>query len=192
MAICLLNGFAYPQHERLLAKIAQAAYPDLVISVSHQVAGEIREYERTSTTTVDAYVKPMVRRYVGRLSDEMAELGLKPQVAMMLSHGGDRSGAEQPILPGSNDRPARRQAPSRRSRTTMYTPNAVAFDMGGTTAKISVIRNGEPAVTNAFEVGHVHRFKQAVAACLYKYPQSGCSKLAPGAAASPMLTIWAC
>ena len=63
-------------------------YPDLVISVSHQVAGEIREYERTSTTTVDAYVKPMVRRYVGRLSDEMAELGLKPQVAMMLSHGG--------------------------------------------------------------------------------------------------------
>ena len=88
LAICLLNGFAYPQHERHLVEIAQAIYPDLIISVSHQVAGEIREYERSSTTSVDAYVKPMVNRYVERLSDELARLGLEPQVAMMLSHGG--------------------------------------------------------------------------------------------------------
>ena len=88
LAICLLNGFAYPQHERRLVEIAQAIYPDLTISVSHQVAGEIREYERSSTTSVDAYVKPMVHRYVDRLSDELSMLGLEPQVAMMLSHGG--------------------------------------------------------------------------------------------------------
>ena len=164
VAICLLNGFAYPQHERRLAKIAQEAYPDLVISVSHQVAGEIREYERTSTTTVDAYVKPMVRRYVGRLSDEMAELGLKPQVAMMLSHGGigpARDVSESfPVRMIESGPAAGAIAAAHFARTTMHTPNAVAFDMGGTTAKISLIRNGEPAVTNAFEVGHVHRFKR--------------------------------
>ena len=164
VAICLLNGFAYPQHERRLAKIAQETFPDLVISVSHQVAGEIREYERTSTTTVDAYVKPMVRRYVGRLSDEMAELGLKPQVAMMLSHGGigpARDVSESfPVRMIESGPAAGAIAAAHFARTTMHTPNAVAFDMGGTTAKISLIRNGEPAVTNAFEVGHVHRFKR--------------------------------
>ena len=82
---------------------------------------------------------------------------------MMLSHGG--IGPARMFLESFPVRMiewAWRQAPSRRLilRTTMHTPNAVAFDMGGTTAKISLIRNGEPAVTNAFEVGHVHRFKR--------------------------------
>ena len=164
LAICLLNGFAYPQHERRLVEIAEAAYPDLVISVSHQVAGEIREYERSSTTAVDAYVKPMVRRYVGRLSDELAALGLEPQVAMMLSHGGIGPAREVadsfPVRMIESGPAAGAIAAAHFARTALEVPDAVAFDMGGTTAKISVIRNGEPAVTNAFEVGHVHRFKR--------------------------------
>ena len=106
------------------------------------MAGE-REYERTSTTTVDAYVKPMVRRYVGRLSDEMAELA-KPQVAMMLSRMADRSGADVPesfpVRMIESGPAAGAIAAAHFARTTMHTPNAVAFDMGGTTAKISLIR----------------------------------------------------
>ncbi len=164
VAICLLNGFAYPQHERRLAKIARTAYPNLVVSVSHQVAGEIREYERTSTTAVDAYVKPMVCRYVGRLSDELTALGLEPQLAMMLSHGGigpARDVSESfPVRMIESGPAAGAIAAAHFARNAMEIPDAVAFDMGGTTAKISVIRDGEPAVTNAFEVGHVHRFKR--------------------------------
>ncbi len=164
LAICLLNGFAYPQHERHLVDIAQAIYPDLIISVSHQVAGEIREYERSSTTSVDAYVKPMVNRYVERLSDELARLGLEPQVAMMLSHGGVGPAREVsrsfPVRMIESGPAAGAIAAAHFARTALETPNAVAFDMGGTTAKISVIRDGEPAVTNAFEVAHVHRFKR--------------------------------
>ncbi len=96
LAICLLNSIAAPEHERRLAEIGQRLYPDLAISVSHDVAGEIREYERTSTTVVDAYVKPMVRRYVGRLSDGLRDLGLKPRIAMMLSQGGVGPALEVP------------------------------------------------------------------------------------------------
>ena len=164
LAICLLNGFAYPQHERRLVEIAQTIYPDLIISVSHQVAGEIREYERSSTTSVDAYVKPMVNRYVERLSDELARLGLEPQVAMMLSHGGVGPAREVsrsfPVRMIESGPAAGAIAAAHFARTALETPNAVAFDMGGTTAKISVIREGKPTVTNAFEVAHVHRFKR--------------------------------
>lgn len=164
LAICLLNGFAYPEHERRLVEMARSAYPDLVISVSHQVAAEIREYERSSTTVVDAYVKPMVQRYVGRLSDELSGLGLEPQMAMMLSHGGIGPAREVadsfPVRMIESGPAAGAIAAAYFARTALEVPNAIAFDMGGTTAKISVIRNGEPAVTNAFEVGHVHRFKR--------------------------------
>jgi N-methylhydantoinase A len=164
LAICLLNGFAFPDHERRLVAIARELYPDLVVSASHQVAAEIREYERSSTTAVDAYVKPMVRRYVGRLSEELAGLGLQPQVAMMLSHGGigpAREVAESyPVRMIESGPAAGAIAAAHFARTALDVPNAIAFDMGGTTAKISVIREGEPAVTNAFEVGHVHRFKR--------------------------------
>ncbi len=164
LAICLLNGFAYPQHERRLVEIAKEIYPNLIISVSNQVAGEIREYERSSTTSVDAYVKPMVHRYVDRLSDELARLGLEPQVAMMLSHGGVGPAREVsrsfPVRMIESGPAAGAIAAAHFARTALETPDAVAFDMGGTTAKISVIREGEPTVTNAFEVAHVHRFKR--------------------------------
>ena len=164
LAICLLNSIVHPDHERRLAEIGRRIYPDLAFSVSHEVAGEIREYERTSTTVVDAYVKPMVRRYVGRLSDGLQELGLKPQISMMLSHGGIGPALEVasafPVRMIESGPAAGAMAAAYFARTALDIPDAIAFDMGGTTAKISVIRNGEPAITNEFEVGHVHRFKR--------------------------------
>ncbi|MDP6550533.1 MAG: hydantoinase/oxoprolinase family protein, partial [Dehalococcoidia bacterium] len=161
---CLLNSIVHPDHERRLADIGRKLYPDLAVSISYDVAGEIREYERTSTTVVDAYVKPMVRHYVGRLSEGLDGLGLKPRIAMMLSHGG-----VGPALEVAESFPARMIesgpaagaiAAAYFARAALDVPDAIAFDMGGTTAKMSVIRDGEPAVTNEFEVGHVHRFKR--------------------------------
>jgi N-methylhydantoinase A len=164
LAICLINSIVYPDFERRLAEICQGLYPDLDISISHEVGGEIREYERTSTTVVDAYVKPMVRRYVGRMASGLQDLGLTPRMAMMLSHGGIGSAVEVansfPVRMIESGPAAGAMAAAHFARSALEVPNAIAFDMGGTTAKISVIRGGEPSITNAFEVGHVRRFKR--------------------------------
>jgi N-methylhydantoinase A len=164
LAICLLNSVARPDHERRLAQASLRLYPDLAVSISHEVAGEIREYERTSTTTVDAYVKPMVRHYVRRMSDGFRDMGLRPEMAMMLSHGGIGPAVEVaeafPVRMIESGPAAGAMAAAHFARGALETPNAIAFDMGGTTAKLSVIRGGEPTITNAFEIGHVHRFKR--------------------------------
>jgi N-methylhydantoinase A len=164
LAICLINSIVFPDFERRLADIARRLYPNLAVSISHDVGGEIREYERTSTTVVDAYVKPMVRHYVGRMSEGLRDQGLTPRMAMMLSHGGIGSAVEVansfPVRMIESGPAAGAMAAAYFARSALEVPNAIAFDMGGTTAKISVIQEGEPAITNAFEVGHVRRFKR--------------------------------
>jgi len=164
LAICLLHGFAHPHHEQRVAEIAARLYPHLTVSVSHQVAAEIREFERTSTTVVDAYVKPMVQKYVGLLTDEMQIRDLGHDLSIMLSHGGIGPAVEVsnsfPVRMIESGPAAGAIAAGHFARDALQQPNAIAFDMGGTTAKISVIRDGEAAVTHHYEVGHVHRFKR--------------------------------
>ena len=164
LAICLLHGYAHPGHEARIAEIAAHMFPDLTISVSHQVSAEIREFERTSTTVVDAYVKPLVQSYVGRLTEGLRDLGIRHEVSMMLSHGGIGPASEVadrfPVRMIESGPAAGAIAAGHFAREALARPDAIAFDMGGTTAKISVIRDGEPAVTHEYEVGHVHRFKR--------------------------------
>lgn len=164
LAVCLLHGYAYPDHEVRVAEIAADLFPDLTISVSHRVSAEIREFERTSTTVVDAYVKPLVRTYVGRLIQGLAALGLARDVSMMLSHGGIGPAADVaatfPVRMIESGPAAGAIAAAHFAREALPQPDAIAFDMGGTTAKISVIQGGQPAITHEFEVGHVHRFKR--------------------------------
>ena len=164
LAICLLHGYAYPQHELRLAELVRQHYPDLQVSVSHQVAGEIREFERCSTTVVDAYVKPLVRRYIGRLNEEFSRLGFRREVSMMLSHGGigpSREVADNfPVRMIESGPAAGAIAAAYFAAQALERPDAIAFDMGGTTAKISLIQNGQPTIANEYEVGHVHRFKR--------------------------------
>ena len=164
LAICLLHGFAHPVHEERIAEIAARLYPDLMVSVSHRVSAEIREFERASTTVVDAYVKPLVQNYVGRLTDEMRGRNLGHDLSIMLSHGGIGPATEVsrsfPVRMIESGPAAGAIAASHFARDALEEPDAIAFDMGGTTAKISVIRDGEAAVTHHYEVGHVHRFKR--------------------------------
>jgi N-methylhydantoinase A len=164
LAICLLHGFAHPEQECQTAAVARRLFPDLAISVSHEVSAEIREFERTSTTVVDAYVKPLVRHYVGRLNDGLRGIGLDRDVSMMLSHGGIGPATEAadrfPVRMIESGPAAGAIAAAHIARQALPKPNAVAFDMGGTTAKMSVIQDGVPAVANELEVGHVHRFKR--------------------------------
>ena len=164
LAICLLHGFAHPIHEVRIAEIATRLFPDLMVSVSHRVSAEIREFERASTTVVDAYVKPMVQKYVGRLTNEMLERNLGHELSIMLSHGGIGPAWEVsnafPVRMIESGPAAGAIAASHFARDALEQPNAIAFDMGGTTAKISVIREGNAAITHQYEVGHVHRFKR--------------------------------
>jgi N-methylhydantoinase A len=164
LAICLLHGFAHPVHEIRIAEIAARLYPDLMISVSHRVSAEIREFERASTTVVDAYVKPLVQKYVSRLTHEMDVRDLGHELSIMLSHGGIGPAEEVsnlfPVRMIESGPAAGAIAAGHFARDALEEPNAIAFDMGGTTAKISVIQGGEAAITHHYEVGHVHRFKR--------------------------------
>ena len=164
LAICLLHGYAHPGHELRIADIAADLFPDLTVSVSHQVSAEVREFERASTTVVDAYVKPLVQTYVGRLNQGLADLGMTREVSMMLSHGGIGPASDVadtfPVRMIESGPAAGAIAAAHFARQALEQPDAIAFDMGGTTAKISVIQDGEPAITHEFEVGHVHRFKR--------------------------------
>ncbi|MBT5107667.1 MAG: hydantoinase/oxoprolinase family protein [Rhodospirillaceae bacterium] len=163
LAICLLHGYAHPEHEARVAEITARHFPELTISVSHDVAGEIREFERISTTVVDAYVKPLAQRYITRLADGLRALDMPRDPAIMLSHGGVGPAKEVvqrfPVRMIESGPAAGAIAAAYFARTALSQPNALAFDMGGTTAKISVIQNGEPSVANEYEVGHAHRFK---------------------------------
>ena len=164
LAICLLHGYAHPGHEAKVAETAARLFPDLTVSVSHQVSAEAREFERTSTTVVDAYVKPLVRNYVGRLNQGMADLGMRREVSMMLSHGGIGPASDVaetfPVRMIESGPAAGAIAAGHFAREALARPDAIAFDMGGTTAKISVIQDGERAITDEFGGGHVQRFKR--------------------------------
>jgi N-methylhydantoinase A/oxoprolinase/acetone carboxylase beta subunit len=164
VAICLLHAHVNGAHERRVAELLRAALPAAEVSVSSEVAGEAREYERSSTVAVDAYVKPMMRRYVERLADRLAEAGIGRQLSLMLSHGGIGAAREvaarHPVRLIESGPAAGAAAAAYVARQALDGADAVAFDMGGTTAKMSLVRGGTPAVTHEYEVAHVHRFKR--------------------------------
>jgi N-methylhydantoinase A len=165
VAICLLHAHVNGAHERRVAEVLRASLPDHVeISVSSEVAGEAREYERSSTVAVDAYVKPMMRRYVDRLDAGLREAGIGRQLSLMLSHGGigeaREVAARHPVRMIESGPAAGAAAAAYVARQALGGADAVAFDMGGTTAKMSLVRDGMPAVTHEYEVAHVHRFKR--------------------------------
>jgi N-methylhydantoinase A/oxoprolinase/acetone carboxylase beta subunit len=165
VAICLLHAHVNGAHERRVAEILRAELPAAVeISVSSEVAGEAREYERSSTVAVDAYVKPMMRRYVERLAAGLQAAGIGRQLSLMLSHGGigeaREVAARHPVRMIESGPAAGAAAAAYVARQALDGADAVAFDMGGTTAKMSLVRGGTPAVTHEYEVAHVHRFKR--------------------------------
>jgi N-methylhydantoinase A len=151
IAVCLLNSFANPTHELALKAIVRAEAPSLPLSVSCEVLPEIKEYERTSTTVVNAYVMPVVARYLRALRKGLDEAGIPARVLLMQSNGGlttDSAATERPmniIESGPAGGVVGAQALARAKRL----PKIITFDMGGTTAKASIVEDG--AVTRAAE-----------------------------------------
>jgi 5-oxoprolinase (ATP-hydrolysing) len=162
VAICFLHSYLNPAHERLVTDALRQHFPDLYVSASYEVVPEIREYERTSTTVCNAYVQPIMDRYLQRIERALEEAGFEGRFSLMLSSGGTAS-------PDTARRfPIRllESGPAGGALATAYLgrrvglPDLLAFDMGGTTAKACLIQNGRPDVTAEMEAGRIHRFKR--------------------------------
>jgi N-methylhydantoinase A len=161
VAICFLHSFCNPEHEQTAASFLAKTNPQLNISLSSQVSPEIREYARMSTTVADAYVKPIVKQYLIRMIFELKQLGYLHPLYLMLSNGGVTTAeiaAEHPIRLVESG-PAGGVSFATYISALLRRPQLVAFDMGGTTAKIACISKGQPSQARYHEVARVARFK---------------------------------
>ena len=148
LAICFLHSYAHANHEQAVADAILDRYPDVYVSKSSDVVAEFREYERASTTVIDAFIKPVVRRYLERLEDDAAQRGVGA-VLMMQSNGG--------LLPARyvREHPARTlfSGPAAgvtgaiRAASASGIANIVTMDMGGTSTDVCLVSNGQPGMT---------------------------------------------
>lgn len=160
IAVCLLNSFENPAHELAIKEIIAKEFPEVSISTSYEVLPQIREYERTSTTVANAYVKPLTESYLRKLSKRLSSLGFGGRLFIMLSSGGITSvetAAEFPVRIIESGPTAAVIAGEYFSRL-FDLPEMFCFDMGGTTAKSCLIQGGVAGVVPTFEVGRVQRF----------------------------------
>lgn len=155
IAVCLLHSYVNAAHERRVVELVRVRAPQLAISASFQVLPEIREFERTSTTVVNAFIKPVVDDYLGRLEGGLQRAGVRSPLMVMQSAGGVMKSATARQLPAYciESGPAAGAVGATALGTLLGMPNIIAFDMGGTTAKACLIENGEPRLTDQLEVG---------------------------------------
>ena len=162
VAVGFLHGYANPAHERLVRDILGAALPDLSITLASDVCPEIREFERFSTACANAYVKPVMSRYLADLRDRLNALGVVCPFLMMTSGGGlcsVETAREFPIRLVESG-PAGGAILAAQIAAELGLPRVVSLDMGGTTAKICLIDDGEPLLSRSFEVDRSYRFKK--------------------------------
>ena len=155
VAICFINAYVNADHENAAMAHLQKRLPNTPISTSSQLLPQIQEFERTSTTVVNAYLRPVVEHYVSTLSDRIREIGVTAPLMIMQSNGG--------VLPASlvganpvyiiESGPAAGVVGAQRLGAHLGIPNLMVLDMGGTTAKASIIEKGEITIMPGAEVG---------------------------------------
>ena len=162
LAICFLHSYKNNKHESIVKKLIKKHLPNIKLSVSYEVSPEIREYERMSTTICNAYVQPLVSNYLDKLKIELKRLKITNELYLMLSSGGltdIETAIEFPINLVESG-PAAGVLASIYYGNQINEKNILSFDMGGTTAKMGLIKEGKPTVADNFEIGRVHRFKK--------------------------------
>ncbi|MEY9782996.1 hydantoinase/oxoprolinase family protein [Sinorhizobium fredii] len=162
VAVCLLHAYKYPQHEQRVAALLREEDPDIFVSLSSEVCPEVREFDRASTTVVNAYTRPQMAGHVAHLQCEFAKQGIDRQVLWMTSSGGlvpSRRAAELPVRLIESGPAAGAVAAAEFGRIAGE-GSVLSFDMGGTTAKLCLIPNGEPTVGTDLEVAHYQRFRK--------------------------------
>ena len=155
IAVALLHSYANPAHEEVVAEIVERLAPDVETSVSHRVLPEAKEYERTSTTVVNACLKPVVSRYLAGLEDGFASIGTRAPLLLMQSSGGLMPSQAARNLPMHivESGPAGGVIGAQALAEAAGLHNVLTFDMGGTTAKASIVERGEVSRALEFSVG---------------------------------------
>lgn len=162
IAIAFLHAYINREHEEQAAAHIKKRHPSLSLSLGSDVAPEIREYERINTTAANAFVQPLINQYLNRLLNELREEGFTGSFAMMLSNGGLTPVAQAQARPIGllESGPAAGALVAGHYARMTGIENMIAFDMGGTTAKLCLIEDAEPSTTHLFEAARVQRFKR--------------------------------
>ena len=160
IAICFLHSYRYAAHERAAAELLRRIAPSIPVSISSAVVPEIGEFVRTSTTVANAYVQPLVSRYLAAIEQDLESAGISAPMHVMLSSGGltDVASARQHPIRMSESGPAAGVIAAAYIGRRAGQPDVLAFDMGGTTAKACIIEGGAPLIARQHEVARVDRF----------------------------------
>ncbi len=160
LAICFLHSYANPAHERAIAAAVAERFQNLSISLSSDIAPEIREYQRASTTVANAYIRPLAEIYLERLEQALAASGIPGGLFLMLSNGGLTHVSEAKRTPVQllESGPAAGALAGAWFGRNAGLERVLAFDMGGTTAKLALVDDGEPLVAYGFEAAREKRF----------------------------------
>jgi N-methylhydantoinase A len=162
VAVCLLHAFANPAHEQRIGELVQVHYPHLFCSLSSEIMPEIREYERSSATVMNATVMPLTSRYLATLEAALKALGFNGTIQIMVSSG------RLTTIEEARRKPVQllESGPAGGAKASVFfgrlveEPHLLAFDMGGTTAKASLVNEYTPEITHHFEAARVRRFKK--------------------------------
>ena len=163
VGVCLIHSYLHPAHEQRIAELLARELPSVAVTISSDLVPEIREYDRTSTTLANVYVKGIAERYLGRLKQRVRdEIGIKSALFIMQSNGGVceiDAASRYPIRLVESGPAAGAQAAAFFGQLLGHA-NLLSFDMGGTTAKACVIADGEPLIAPEFEVDRQYQFKK--------------------------------
>lgn len=162
VAVCLLHAYKYPAHEKRIGELIAEVAPDIPVSLSSVVCPEVREYDRASTTVANAYTRPMMVGHVDHLERELAKRGVESQLLWMTSSGGvvPSSMASRTPVRLIESGPAAGAVAAANYAREAGERSVLSFDMGGTTAKLCLIPNGQPMVANELEVARHERFRK--------------------------------
>jgi N-methylhydantoinase A len=154
VAICLLNAYANPAHEERLAALITEALPGVLVTCSHQVAREFREFERASTTILSAYVQPVIDGYLHRFENKLADAGFKGRFTVMQSNGGrlPASAMRTSAITALYSGPAAGVVGATRQAARSDFKDLITFDMGGTSTDVCLVQDGRPSLASESEI----------------------------------------
>jgi N-methylhydantoinase A len=155
VAVCLLHSYSNPAHEERLGQLLRGQFPEAYVSLSHEILREFREYERTSTTVLNSYVGPIVNRYLVSLEKRLGDAGFRGTFRVMQSNGGVMSAEMAKKMPVTmmESGPVAGVIAAAHIGELLDCHHIISFDMGGTTAKASLIKDFHPEVTSSYYVG---------------------------------------
>ncbi|MDC0999193.1 hydantoinase/oxoprolinase family protein [Rhodospirillaceae bacterium] len=162
LAVCFLHSYINPSHESAVVNLVQNEFPNLYVSSSSDVYPNMREFERWTTTAINAYTRPMIDQYLAKLEKDLERLGFKGQLYIMTSSGGMLSPITARRFPVRllESGPAAGMLMSAVQGRTLKLPNILSFDLGGTTAKGALVRNYKPLKSEQMEVDRVNEARK--------------------------------